>query len=107
MTLMAQEKGTAATVKATHQDIQRGMKPEECTPKLACTCYMPHALIKIADRIQDAEFCELKLVRLNSQLNVLEEAQFEASWYQDPYFVVGGIVVSVAVGGVVGYFLSK
>lgn len=66
-------------------------------------CYDQAQLAVIAKGLNDLELCR-KTLALREQF--IEEAKInpppESAWWQEPQMVVGGVVISFAVGSIVG-----
>lgn len=75
-----------------------------------CRCYAPEQLRKIADGLVELQTCRVDLAAKNQ---LIEErlkngpAAAEPAWWQSPTVVVGGVVVSFAVGAGLIYLLKK
>jgi hypothetical protein len=86
----------------------RGLNPNECNEESLdpCTCYHGDALDKIALEIQFAETCRKNLERYK---RFAEEAQkpVGTEWYQEPAFIVGGLILTFSTAGVIGYLLGR
>lgn len=66
-----------------------------------------HELRKIADFKLQCDVTTLNLKDTKAALNVCFDNSVPNKWYQDPYLIVGGIVISFAVGGAIVYVLEK
>lgn len=66
-------------------------------------CYDHHQLEKIADGLKDLKTCRATL-KLREEF--IESAQLapppEHPWWQEPQFIVGGVVVSFGTGLILG-----
>jgi hypothetical protein len=85
----------------------RGFDPTECKDDLTpCTCYSQPAIDKIAEQLMLWDECERNLTRYKA---FAEEAQkpIATEWYQEPAFIVGGMILTFSTAGVIGYLLGK
>jgi len=88
-------------------DAFRTLSPSECLPTMPpCLCFLPPAVDRIAKEIMLSEMCVHELGLLNNYVTEMTEKP-DHSWYTDPVWVVAGIGVSFALGGIVGYVLSQ
>lgn len=68
-----------------------------------CTCFTPESLDKIAAQIRIADRCQYEINEYES----FTEVQQQQAWYSDPKVIIGGVTVSLAVGGLIGYLVAK
>lgn len=82
--------------------------PNECTIDMECTCYVPDDLAKIADEMKRTRHCEIELKMANQSIkNFMNDGTPDVEWWQQPAFVIGGIVIGVSVGTIIGVFVAR
>lgn len=88
--------------------MERGYSPSECLDaQTHCVCYSPKALKRIAEVVRANTDCQLELEEYKRfQQNEMQPMQ-QAAWYQEPSFIVGGVVLSLGVGVMLGLMMTR
>lgn len=78
--------------------------PDECD--VDCVCYRPESMAQIANAIKKSDGCKTELKLYRDRVNEFEKAGTPAvEFWQQPGFVVGGIVVSLSIGILTGLMI--
>ena len=105
ISLPATAMGQMTTIPA---DDLRSYNPDECFPQMGCICFPQPAVNKIANEIKYADMCSAQLDLANARINQFaREGTPDVEWWQQPTFIVGGLVVSLSVGLWVGALTVK
>lgn len=84
------------------------IEASECVAKrVACTCYLPSTIDIIAADLMAFEKCEAESLSKTVVINSLRNNPPPLEWWQEPEYVVGGMVVSFTFGGILLYLASK
>lgn len=83
--------------------------PGECVPDDECLCLKGEDVDKLNSFVLD---CDQDRARLEAAVMTLEDAKAVAatpneSFWRQPEVVVGGVVVSFALGGLIGWALAR
>lgn len=92
-----------------NDNTQRGLTPSECSVfKVSCKCYGSSAQAKIFKAITDLEKCQIDLneksLYVQTRLVTWGAGQPVAFW-QEPSWVISGMVVSASIGAALGAYL--
>lgn len=90
-------------------DIYKRISPKECLKIDNCWCYHPDALNLIGQQITERKKCLIELENEKSlvQTNLINNASQGQAWWQEPSFIVGGIVVTFTTTALITYLLVK
>lgn len=85
----------------------KGLDPYSCLPGEECTCFTKPVVAIIADGIREGEKCKIERDELREFLARKHDAKQELAWYQDTSTIIGSLVASFALGGLVAYTVSQ
>lgn len=92
------------TITLTANNLLASTQPQTCIAKnLVCECYTPEEVLKLSNLILENKFCQFEL----EQYKHLQVSAEEKAWYSDPTIVIGGVTLSLVVGGMVGYLIGQ
>lgn len=91
--------------------IATAQTPEVCPNFNDCECYNTTELAKIRRGILDLRKCEIRVEEqdalIQERLTLWQGSNHEQAWWQDPYFVWGGITVSFSTGLLMGVLWAQ
>lgn len=72
-------------------------------------CYNPEQMQKLAEGLTDLKKCKIALAEKDHliQESLMRFDDTGPAWWQEPSFVVGGMVVSVSVTALVTYLIVR
>lgn len=75
----------------------------------ADNCFSKPELDKIAEGLRDLDYCKFDLKEARGFIHEMGSSPTEAAvdWWQEPEWILGGIVVSFSVGATLGYLAAK
>jgi len=85
------------------------LEPSGCMTDDECVCFSGTLADLVSERLLELEKCRSKvesLEKFNDKM-VPVAVPLEPYWWQEPEFVIGGIVVGVSVGAVIGVLISN
>ena len=90
------------------EKVENKIDDSRCTGK-KCVCYNMTQLKKLQDGLIEGKKCAIDLEYANKKVDELQKfgKSKEPQWYQDPHVIVGGVVISFAVGGIVTWAIMK
>ena len=93
-----------AKVANSDSAIDHVVTPEQCTLLRVCACYDEVAINAIANGIKAGQLCKAHLALANEYIS---KNKSDRKKWLEPSVVVGRVVVSFAVGSLVGYLHAK
>lgn len=86
--------------------LAQSLLPSECKPEDGCLCLKESDAKAVGQDLVRLEQCEVRLSALQAGTAEAMTPQPEAFW-QQPEILVGGVVVSFAFGGLIGWAFAK
>lgn len=81
------------------------LSPDECD--VDCVCYTPESMAVIANGIKEYQRCKTELKLYRERVMEFEKAGTPANeFWQQPGFVIGGIVFGVSIGAIAGLMVK-
>lgn len=83
------------------------MTPSECTPADECLCLAGEEIDELNKSILACETKAAKVAVYEKMANDLKAASQkcdETRWYQAPEIIVSGVIVSLSLGALLGWF---
>ena len=85
------------------------LEPSDCMTDDECVCFSGTLADLVSERLLELEKCRSKvesLEKFNDKM-VPVAVPLEPYFWQEPEFIIGGIVVGVSVGAVIGVLISN
>jgi hypothetical protein len=81
---------------------------EEATPKdeIIPTCFTEEQLKDISDGLEELDLCKKALEEYKDFSDKNYKKCEGTEWYQEPTFILGGMVIGFSLFGVVGYMMG-
>lgn len=84
----------------------RSLQPGECIPQ-NCVCYTLQDADKIAEGLRYSEYCRYALGEYETFAYKNNTHAKNTDWWQEPSIIIGGLVISASVFGLLGYFIGE